>query len=154
MKYCQCGCGIEVKKNKSWVSGHNLLRLERTDAHREAISKALRRAWRTKRKRLPVGSKNHDSYGYVRVKVKEGAGRWEKEHSLVMGGLIGRALLPSEHVHHLNGKRNDNRPENLHLCWNAKHHRKIQDSFGKCLGELMERGMVKFNPETEEYYVA
>jgi hypothetical protein len=42
-------------------------------------------------------------------------GSYVFEHILVMERLLGRYLLPDESVHHLNGVRDDNRPENLEL---------------------------------------
>lgn len=40
---------------------------------------------------------------------------WILEHVVVMSELLRRPLLPGENVHHKNGIRDDNRPENLEL---------------------------------------
>lgn len=52
--------------------------------------------------------------GYVTIKIK-GSPRRVLEHRLVMEGILGRPLLPEENVHHRNGIKDDNRPENLEL---------------------------------------
>lgn len=50
--------------------------------------------------------------GYVELSVY---GRSIAEHRYVMEQQLGRRLLPGENVHHINGVRDDNRPENLEL---------------------------------------
>jgi hypothetical protein len=73
---------------------------------------------RAKRDGKP-GGKHIGSDGYVWVYFPEhpaaAKNRSVKEHRLVMEAQIGRYLYPWEQVHHRNGVKTDNRPENLEL---------------------------------------
>lgn len=65
------------------------------------------------RKQRSIGERVVDESGYVRIRV---AGRASMaEHRYVMEQHLGRPLLRSENVHHINGVRDDNRIENLEL---------------------------------------
>lgn len=75
-----------------------------------------------------VGAWQKNASGYVfrsyPIEALGGIGKKDRgwvrqlQHRVVMEEIIGRPLRPEENVHHINGQRDDNRPENLEL-WNT-----------------------------------
>ena len=65
---------------------------------------------------------NKDGYIQVLDPRKHTGCRYSMEHRLVIANHLGRDLLPTEVVHHMNGIRHDNRLGNLCLLApGAKH---------------------------------
>lgn len=131
--YCQCGCGqktrIAAKTDRSighikgtpikFVFGHNLLC--------EARNKSTN----------SIGNTTIHSNGYVIIHI--GKGNRIYEHIAIAEKALGRKLKKynkgnpmNEVVHHINGNKQDNRPENLLICTHeyhtALHHRLEQSS--------------------------
>lgn len=72
-----------------------------------------------------IGHKKYRSDGYITIyfpdhprSTKEG---YILEHVLVAECILGRWLKDNECVHHINGKRNDNRKENLVVMTKSEH---------------------------------
>jgi len=92
----------------------------------DSKKKLLANGW--KGSRWNGGKRQHRSDGYIQIMrpdhpycTKEG---YVFEHRLVMEEKIGRLLKPEEVVHHINGIRTDNRPENLQLFQNGAEHQR------------------------------
>jgi len=68
---------------------------------------------------------NHNSNGYIR------------EHRLIAEKYLNRLLEKWEIIHHINGIKNDNQPENLYLFNNINEHKKYHHNSYQLISNLV-----------------
>lgn len=152
---CGCGCGKEARKGNRFIVGHNLGYYGAKKYYKKnCLAKKGRKVWnkgltketdeRIKRyfsdgrkgEKGPtwIGGRLETSTGYIWIYFPDhpycSKTGYVFEHRLVMEKHLGRVLLPTEVVHHINGNPGDNRIENLMLfSSNSDHmryHKKVR----------------------------
>lgn len=100
---CKCECGKEVSLSKSSIGRTKSCGCSRRES---GISRRINKEGYV----ILGGIYDHPNAYKSSI----------AEHRYVMSQMIGRPLLDNENVHHKNGVRDDNRPENLELWVKAQ----------------------------------
>lgn len=137
-KYCSAKCRNAVNNARLSGGRQGIAHTEESRAKMAAAGKGKSLRERSSQWK---GGKYVDSAGYVHVMVdalpsdsqtmarRLTPQKYILEHRLVASVAINRAVLPSEVVHHVNGVKTDNRPENLFVIGrkaHSKEHREME----------------------------
>ena len=111
-KYCSRKCGSTSPNHKNFVKGHK---------HSETTKEKLSKQKLAEKNPRWKGGRFSDGHGYIVNSIGNSARRLE--HRVVMEKHIGRKLDKLEHVHHINGIKDDNRIDNLIILTKSEHHK-------------------------------
>ncbi len=119
---CVCDCGASII-----VSSKDLLKNRKKSCGCKKSKRKYRRMRRGYALIYIPDHPNADTWGYI------------PEHRFVVETAIGRSLTEKETVHHKNGIKSENQPENLEL-WTKKHPsgQRVTDMVAFCIDYLKE----------------
>jgi hypothetical protein len=100
----------------------------------------------------------HTSSGYKKVKIDNpdtglATNKYTTEHKIVIENDIGRTLVQGELIHHIDGQRDNNDIDNLHLCSGHKEHKLIHGQLEKIAYTLVQNGVILFDKIQGIYYI-
>lgn len=107
------------------------------------------------RKRLSLDLRKHKYVPYIQADYYriyiDGKRHWL--HRVNAEKKLGRSLLPSEPVHHVDGNKLNNNPENLYICSDKQEHGRIHANLESIAFSLVQKGTIKFDEAKGKYYL-
>ena len=105
---------------------------------------------------MNLGRVRHNRKGYSYSSGYRGSVKGSKfvgDHRVIAERMLGRKLNEFEKVHHINGIKHDNRPENLDVMPNQSVHMKAHKSIHEMVPKLIHSGGLAYDRKTNTYFV-
>ena len=157
-----CGATREVNCTRKIQESHTHLCKTCSTKRLGKLNKG-RVAWNNKKRKISsdikVGSLFVNSSGYIEVYVgnafckKQRKDKYRLLHKLVAQAKKGSHLDKHELVHHVDGDRTNNNPDNLFVCKSKAHHQDIHTQLEQLSMSLVKAGIIQFNHQTGEYHL-
>ena len=153
--------GFYKGKTKHWMKKYNIEKRSISEAQKISMNRPETKKKCSEAHKREKGSNWKGGIikikGYIMILKSEHPNARKNgyiyEHILVAEKKLGRYLKPGEIVHHINGIKDDNRPENISICRNVSEHNDVSRSFFKLLTNLIQSDVVGFDDYKKEYYI-
>lgn len=150
--YCCRSCGLRHRGVKSKVDVQKLKDLIAKNVDLWRISDILGASYYILRRVM-----TENGIKYKKQPVKRSDGYWsyrsEKNHRKIIERFIGRKLLRTEVVHHIDGNKENNDIKNLCLLSNTAEHLKLHKQLESVALLLFKRGVIYFDYNEKTYKI-
>lgn len=151
--YCSRRCGLLKRGRQRKVDIQKLKELVITNTDINKICDILGETYYVIRK---VMTKNSIRYPKKPLKQRSD-GYWNyntnKNHRRVMERFIGRKLLTTERVHHIDGDKTNNNISNLCLLSSESEHSRLHKQLEQVAMQLLKKGIVYFDYQEKIYKI-
>lgn len=151
--YCSISCGLKARSKMRNIDVDKVRELvsKNTDIYKicdcvGATYWVLRRLMTTNKIKYPKKPLKQRSDGYWNYNT-------EKNHRKVIERFIGRKLLKTEQVHHIDGNKQNNDISNLCLLSSCGEHSRLHKQLEQVALQLLKEGIIYFDYQEKIYKI-
>ena len=132
----ECNQNFESIKRKKYLLNYGTSQWENKFCSQSCAGKySSRQRIRFNKENIPLGAKKRDKNNYIYIWDGE---QWRSEHRITVENKLRRKLRKGEIIHHIDGKKDNNKIENLQLMVYLYHCSAIETQHTKDINNLLK----------------